>query len=127
MLESKDLPGAVTGRRAAAPSRLREWLRRLALLPVRYETHAPAALPAGRVCYVLETDRLLDRLILEDLCLRERWPLPDHSRAAGFFSVRSIRGWPFRRLVPRDVAELEPVIARDRTQGGDAPLSFVPV
>ncbi|HEX5048888.1 MAG TPA: glycerol-3-phosphate 1-O-acyltransferase PlsB [Gammaproteobacteria bacterium] len=126
MLESKDLSAAVANRRTSEPGRARTWLRRIALLPVRYEARAPAALPAGRVCYVLETDRLLDRLVLEDLCLRERWPLP-HSRAAGLFSVRSIRGWPFRRLVPSDVAELEPLIARDPTQGGDAPLWFVPI
>ena len=124
MLESKDLPDTHV-RRPAEPARkrVRRWLRRIALLPVRYDAHAPPALPPGRVCYVLETDRLLDRLVLEDLCLRERWPLPQD---AGFFSVRSIRGWP-RRLAPRDVAELEPIVVRDRSQGGDAPVWFVPI
>jgi len=130
MLESKDLPQPIRDRRPesarAQPGHVRRWLGRVALLPVRYEAHAPAALPPGRVCYVLETDRLLDRLVLEDLCLRERWPLPDDSRAAGFFSVRSIRGWLLRRLVPRDVAELEPVVARVTERGG-APVSFVPI
>jgi glycerol-3-phosphate O-acyltransferase len=128
MLESKDLPKSIPDRGAPpTPGRVRRWFRRAALSPVRYEAHAPSALPPGRVCYVLETDRLLDRLVLEDLCLREHWPLPDDTRAAGFFSVRMIRGWPFRRLVPRDVAEIEPLVARDRTQGGDAPVSFVPL
>jgi len=88
MLESKDLPQPIRDRRPesarAQPGHVRRWLGRVALLPVRYEAHAPAALPPGRVCYVLETDRLLDRLVLEDLCLRERWPLPDDSRAADF-------------------------------------------
>jgi glycerol-3-phosphate O-acyltransferase len=127
MLESKDLPEPHVTRGAhPARGRARRWLRRIALLPVRYHAHAPAALPPGRVCYVLETDRLLDRLVLEDLCLREHWPLPDDARAAGFFTVRSIRGWP-RRLAPREVAELEPIVARDRSQGGDAPVSLVPI
>ena len=130
MLESKDLPEPEWVRRtepAHAHARWRDRLRRVALLPVRYQAHAPAALPPGRICYVLETDRFLDRLVLEDLCLREHWPVPGRSPSVGFFSVRSIRGWLRRRLAPRDVAELEPLLALDDSQGGDAPLSFVPV
>ena len=72
MAESKD-PSAPTESRAR---RVREWLRRLALVPVRYEVQHAAALPAGTIWYVLETDRYLDRRILDDLCIRRGWPLP---------------------------------------------------
>jgi glycerol-3-phosphate O-acyltransferase len=110
--------------------RIRDWVRRLALLPVRYETQQAGALPAGKLCYVLETDRPLDALILEDLCIRNAWPPPegvDSLEGAGVVSVRTIRGWLVRRLVPRDVGELQPLVARDRALGGSETVSFVPV
>jgi glycerol-3-phosphate O-acyltransferase len=134
MAESKDLETAAPVSGSAGPrdsrGRVRDWLRRFSLLPVRYETHQAAPLPAGRVCYVLETDRWLDRAILTDLCLHNAWPVPDAGdpAAAGFFSVRRIRSWPPpRRLVPREVRDLEPLVARDAALGGAESVTFVPV
>jgi glycerol-3-phosphate O-acyltransferase len=134
MAESKDLsplPARRDARTRDVGERVRETLRRVALLPVRYEVQQASALPAGKVWYVLETDRYLDRLILDDLCIRNAWPRPGRAAdadAAGVWAVRAIRGWlGWRRLAPRDVGELEPVVARDRALGGAESVAFVPV
>ena len=76
------------------------------LLPVRYEAQLAAEPNAEtRRCYVLETDRGEDRWVLEDLCRRQGWPLPQ-APAAGLFTVWRARGWFSRRSVPRDLSEL---------------------
>jgi glycerol-3-phosphate O-acyltransferase len=131
MAESKD-PQApplapATASAGSARERARRARRRWAMLPIRYEAQQSAALPSGRIWFVLETDRLLDRLILEDLCVRNAWPEPDAARA-GLWSVRTIKGFLWRRrLAPRDVAELEAVIARDHALGGSEDVALVPV
>src|SRR5690606_21410997 len=112
---------------AAPRERARGRWRRAALLPIRYEAQQSVPLPPGRVWFVLETDRVLDRLILEDVCERSAWPQPGGA-AAGLWSVRTIRGFLWRRrLAPRDVAELEAPIAHDRALGGGDDVAFVPV
>jgi glycerol-3-phosphate O-acyltransferase len=135
MAESKDLRQPTPAQRlaalGAARDRVQRWLRKVALLPVRYEIQPTATLPTdAALWYVLETDRWLDRLILEDLCTRNDWPIPaalPGRTAAGLWTVRSIKGWLLRRLAPRDVAELQPLVARDRALGGPDTLAFVPV
>jgi glycerol-3-phosphate O-acyltransferase len=109
----------------------RRWWRHWAVLPIRYETQlaGPIADDAN-VWFVLETDRWLDRLILEDVCLRNDCPAPrprpgDHR--IGLTSVHRIRGWLRRSFTPRDPAELLPVVARDRSLGGPQDVVFVPV
>jgi glycerol-3-phosphate O-acyltransferase len=131
MAESKD-PQSPTLTPATAPAgtareRARSAWRRFAMLPIRYEAQQAAPLPSELVWFVLETDRLFDRLILEDLCIRNAWPEPDGVRA-GLWSVRTIKGFLWRRrLAPRDVAQLEAVIARDPALGGSEQVAFVPV
>ncbi len=131
MAESKHLhdpPLTPTSSRASATGeRARRGWRRWAVLPFRYETQQSAPLPSdARIWFVLETDRFLDRLILEDLCVRSAWPEP-RDGAAGLWSVRTIKGLVSRRLVPRDVAQLQPIIARDRALGGAEGVAFVPI
>src|SRR5688500_1471526 len=131
MAESKDLQAPsiapVTTAAGAARDRLRRGWRHWAMLPIRYEAQQSAPLPSDRICFVLETDRLLDRLILQDLCVRNAWPEPD-GVGAGLWSVRTIKGFLWRRrLVPRDVAQLQAVIARDRALGGQEGIALVPV
>jgi glycerol-3-phosphate O-acyltransferase len=127
MGESKDHdPRATSPAPGAFAQRGGRWWRRWALLPVRYETQQSAPLPAdARIWFVLETDRLLDRLILEDVCIRRAWPQPGTD--AGLWSVRRIKGVIARLLVPRDVRELEPIVARDAKLGGGERVAFVPV
>jgi glycerol-3-phosphate O-acyltransferase len=127
MAESKNLeeptPGATSGARGT-----RAWWRHWAIFPLRYETQQSAPLPsAARIWYVLETDRLLDRLIFEDVAIRNAWPLPAAAEA-GLWSVRTIKGFLWlRRLVPREVAQLHPIVARDSALGGSEAVAFVPV
>ena len=138
MAESKDLhqkeprPSDETGGRLSRES-LRGHARRIALLAVRYESQgAIESASAGRLCYVLETDRRLDRFVLEDLCINQGWPRPEVGLAscdarAALWAVRSIRGWLRRRAVPRDVGELAALLTRDKAIGGTEELRFVPV
>jgi glycerol-3-phosphate O-acyltransferase len=126
MGESKNLEAPAPG--AASGLSARAWWRHWAIFPLRYETQQSAPLPSAKIWYVLETDRLLDRLILEDLSIRNAWPQPG-GIGAGLWSVRTIRGFLWRRrLVPRDVAQLQPVVARDSAlRGGTDEVAFVPV
>lgn len=131
MPESKDLQAPTLAPAPAAAGTVRDRVRRSwrqwAMLPIRYEAQQSAALPSDRVCFVLETDRLLDRLILQDLCARNAWPEPE-GVSAGLWSVRTIKGFLWRRrLVPRDVTQLEAVIARDGALGGPESVALVPV
>ncbi len=126
MAESKHLHDSPLTPTTGHASARRGW-RRWAVLPFRYETQQSAPLPSeARIWFVLETDRLLDRLILEDLCVRNAWPEPANA-GAGLWSVRTIKGLLSRRLVPRDVAQLQPVIAHDGALGGAERVAFVPV
>ena len=92
--------------------------RRLGLLFIRY--HAKSTIDPrslGSVCYVLERDRLLDRFVLEDLCLTRDWPLPTRAPSSEtgtqtLWSVRSLEGWLVRRLVPSDGEPLRQLIRR---------------
>ena len=121
------------GASGLARERLRRVVRSIALFPVRYESQSAVELPAGgRLCYVLETDRRLDRLVLEDLCVDRGWPLPQvrltgNDTDAALWTVRSIRGWLRRRPVPRDVAQLMPLLQRDSVMGGGEDVYFVPI
>ena len=137
MAESKDLrqqkhPPA-EGAGGLSRERFGNFARRIALLPVRYESQSAAQPPStGRLCYVLETDRRLDRLVVEDLCIDKDWPQPQAGlRAAkdraALWSVRTIRGWWRRRPVPREVGELTALLASDKSVGGDDDVLFVPV
>ncbi len=100
------------------------------MLPVRYEVRGAAPLPAARrLCYVLEADRPLDRLILEDMCLAAGWRVPARhfparGEAAGMWSVRTIRGWLAPRAVPQR-AELGRAFAAEAALEND--VLFVPV
>jgi glycerol-3-phosphate O-acyltransferase len=109
----------------------RRWWRHWAVLPIRYETQlaGPIADDAN-VWFVLETDRWLDRLILEDVCIRNDCPPPRRHPGElriGFWSVHRIRGWLRRRLMPCDASDLAPIVARDRSLGGPKDVVFVPV
>jgi glycerol-3-phosphate O-acyltransferase len=86
--------------------------------------------PAHRVCYALETDRRLDRMILEDLCLAHgfRAPVrrfPGRAETTGMWSVRTTRGWLMPRAVPGDLAELGRLFATEKALEND--VYFVPV
>ncbi|HEX5420035.1 MAG TPA: glycerol-3-phosphate 1-O-acyltransferase PlsB [Gammaproteobacteria bacterium] len=103
----------------------------MALLPIRYDVRGTAPTPADRrLCYVLETDRRLDQLILEDLCAARGWRIPlrhfpGRGEAAGQWSVRTIRGWLSPRAVPRERAELGKLLAAEAALEND--VLFVPV
>lgn len=109
----------------------RRWWRHWPVLPIRYETQLAGPVPDdANVWFVLETDRWLDRLILEDVCIRNDCPPPrphPGEHRIGLWSVRTIRGWFWRRLTTRDSAELQPIVARDRSLGGAEIVVFVPV
>ncbi|HEU4619957.1 MAG TPA: glycerol-3-phosphate 1-O-acyltransferase PlsB [Gammaproteobacteria bacterium] len=115
----------------AAGAWCREITRRLALLAVRYELRGEAAMPAAhRVCYVLETERLLDQMILEDLCRTHgfRVPVrrfPSRGETAGIWSVRTVRGWLLPRAVPGDLRELGRLFAEETAIEND--VCFIPV
>jgi glycerol-3-phosphate O-acyltransferase len=118
---------AAAAARVSAIGRAGRWLRRAALLPVRYEMQPAEPLPSGRICYVLETDRRLDRHVLEDGCARLGWPTPaasrEDQRGADLWSLCTLRGWFGRRAVPHDPATLAPFLAA----GAGGPAWFVPV
>lgn len=101
------------------------------MLPIRYEVRGTVPRPAARrLCYVLETDRLLDRVLLEHLCLERGWRVPARhfparGEAAGTWSVRTIRGWLVPRVVPRGRAELGDLLQAEAALEND--VLFVPV
>ncbi len=71
----------------------------------------------GRVCYALERDQLLDKLVLEDLCITRDWPRPFRPIAGvkapggdAYLSLRGFRGLIFRRTVPREGRELQALV-----------------
>lgn len=113
-------------------SKIEQWrrrLRRLALWPVRYEVQASVDPHcAGRLCYVLETERAEDRWVLDDVCRKRHWPVPEVGFApatgCGLVTLWHSRHWFSRRSVPRDLGELS-----DCFEPGDADedVSFVPV
>jgi glycerol-3-phosphate O-acyltransferase len=115
----------------AVGARWRALGNRLALLPVRYELRgAPPRPPAHRVCYVLETERLLDRMILEDLCRTHGFKVPERrfparGDTAGLWSVRTTRGWLVPRSVPGDLRELGRLFVEEAAVEND--VCFVPV
>jgi glycerol-3-phosphate O-acyltransferase len=110
--------------------RWRRLLRRCMLLPVRYEVQAAAAPPSGgKLCYVVETDRLEDRVVLEDLCRSRGWraPQPEFPSAGscGVWSLRRPHRWFTRRSAPRDLAEPAASLVLDEAAAPHA--HFVPV
>lgn len=117
----------------ASGSRLEQWrhrLRRLALLPVRYEVQHAAAPPNdSRVCYVLETERSEDRWVFEAACLAAQWPVPKLGFATdtdcGLVTLWHAQRWYSRRTVPRDLSELGACFELDAQARDD--VSFVPV
>lgn len=117
---------------ASRRERLHAWWRRLALKLVRYELQFADERPAGeRTCFVLETQRVEYRWVLEDVCERESWSGPVDLGAKGaaalanrVWTLRRAPRWFGRRAPPRDVAELEPLLTRARA---GTPVEFVPV
>ncbi len=109
---------------------LRRLAQRGALVFVRYALAEPAALTTGAsVCYVLERDRLYDRLVLRDLCLRRDWPqagspLPDGRPAV--LGLREYRGRLLRRLAPSAVSRLGDIVGW-LEENPDADIELVPV
>ncbi len=110
--------------------RLRRLAQRLALVFVRYTVADPAELAAGaNVWYVLERDRLYDRLVLVDLCQRRDWPppgvrLPDGGPAV--FGLRAYRGRLLRRLAPTPNNRLGEIIGWLEAHPG-SDVELVPV
>jgi glycerol-3-phosphate O-acyltransferase len=69
------------------------------------------------LCYAFERDQLLDKLVLEDLCVERDWHRPFQAMpgisAPGGDSCLALRGFSglvFRRAVPRDGAELSALV-----------------
>jgi len=106
--------------------------RRLGLVFIRYHVKSlidPAAL--GSVCYVLERDQLLDRLVLEDLCLARGWPSPlgvpsPQTGTQTLWSVRVVEGLLLRRLVPNDDEPLRQLIRHVQAHPGND-VQLIPV
>lgn len=109
-------------------------LRIVGLAWVRYQVQvAGSAENYRRVCYVAEKDQLLDRLILEDLCVTRGWarpfdPIPNTLglNQDAFVGQRALKGFLVRRMVPAGDAELRTLIEwlAERPQ---ADVQLVPV
>ena len=109
--------------------------RLLCLWWVRYDVQdgwQPAALRVP-VCFALERDQLLDKLVLDDLCVKQGWPRPFRPmpgiNAPGrdaCLSLRGFRGLIFRRVVPKDNAELQ-ALAQWVEDNPTLDLQIVPV
>jgi len=85
----------------------------------------------GSVCYVLERDRLLDRLVLEDLCLARGWPPPlvvpsPQTGTQTLWSVRVFKGFLVRSLVPSDGEPLRQLIRYLQSNPGND-IQLIPV
>lgn len=96
----------------------RSLARGLALFWVRYDVQV-AGQPERyrRVCYVIERDQLLDRLIVEDLCRTRGWALPYDEipntlglAANSLLALRRGKGILRRRLVPAGDRRLEALV-----------------
>ncbi len=118
----------MAGAEAARSERWHALLRSLALKLVRYEVQFADERPsAARTCFVLETQRVEYRWVLEDVCAREGWPTPlDLARGAAdghsaLWTLRRAPHWFGRRAPPRDVSEVEAMLV----EGAD--VEFVPV
>ena len=83
-------------------------LRILGLAWVRYQVQVAGFTEnPRRACYVLEKNQVLDRLILEDLCMTRGWARPfatipntlglEHE---AFIGLRELRGYFVRHMVP---------------------------
>ena len=85
------------------------------------------------VCYVLERDQLLDKLVLDDVCVNRSWqrpfmPIPGIRAPGGdaYLSLRGFKGLIFRRAVPKDSRELNALVEwTEKNPHGD--LKLVPV
>ena len=96
----------------------RATLRMLGLTWVRYQVQV-AGSPENlrRTCYVLERNQLLDRLILEDLCLTRGWsrpfvPIPNTLglERDAFIGLRELKGWLVRYMVPANQEVLQELV-----------------
>ncbi len=109
-------------------------LRIVGLAWVRYQVRvAGSAESYRRVCYVAEKNQLLDRLILEDLCVTRGWarpfdPIPNTLglNQDAFVGQRQPKGILVRRMVPAGDEELRALIEwlAERPQ---ADIQLVPV
>ena len=100
------------------------------MFAVRYELQSSIDPPTeGRLCYVLETARREDRLVLEDLCVKRGWRQPSvglpSKSDCGYWTMRARRRWFVRRAMPRDLAELATVLGRQTD--GYSDVCFLPV
>ncbi len=79
---------------------------------------------------MLERDRLLDRLVLEDLSVTRNWPPPQSAPSTAglqtLWSVRVFEGWLLRRLVPSDDEPLRRLI-RHVQESPDEDVQLLPV
>ena len=106
-----------------SPVRWRRFVRRVGLLCVRYHVKGacnPGAL--GPICYVLENDRTLDRLVLDDLSIARGWPRPHPcpSRSGDpptLWSMQRLTGWLPRRRAAADADVLQTLIDHVRSEG----------
>lgn len=122
-----------TADKSTRRARWRRLSRRLGLLFVRYHVKcavAPESL-VGPICYVLERDRLLDRLVLEDLCAARGWSGLGASSASqdvgrALWSLRVFKGWFVRRLLPNDDEPLRRLISHVEANPSDD-IRLVPV
>jgi len=114
----------------SAARRLRKLAQRAALVFVRYSFGAAEELSEQEsVCYVLERDQLFDRLVLQDLCVKQGWPKPQTrlaDGAAAIWALRTHRGWPGRRLVPAATNRLARALAWVAANP-EADIELVPV
>ena len=123
---------ATSAARGSGKARWRRLVRRLGLLCVRYHvkiTCDPRAL--GPLCYVLENDRTLDRLVLEDLSIRRGWPVPRRTSPRSgalptLWSLRMPKGRLPRRWAAADDDSLHRLIVQLRADPHED-IRLVPV